>query len=699
MSIGQAEQICMDFIKADFQLPPVNISILLKRTNDVTVPDVIASTHLYNQDVNGASLCADLSIPDTSETTAYLLFRADETTYFHVADQKQVFLRRPFVKPVTFIEPDKPVYKPGQKVQFRILRLSSELKPITEPISKVWINNPSGTRIAQWLDVVTDGGIATLDLDLSKEPPLGTWEIVVTSEDGVTKKQFKVLEYVLPKYDVTVAFPSKKIPRTVTRVSATVCARYTYGKAVEGEAVLSVCLRPDEKRLSYSTGGVEPPCVDARPLDLQDGCREFDVDISELPIEDREYSSGRWYNAQLTFSANVTELDTDVTLTGEESASLVLDRLNLQIRGRDYFRGSIPYVAEVVATQPDGKPAAGILIELSGNQPNQVSPTAANGIATFTIEIGKEIESIYLVAKTVDAGGVQTSKRVRGWFSTSKQFLQIEAATGVMRCGEIGSVRITYTVNKPGTRQFYYKVGANNKIIDVGTTEQTLTELQYASTETADDGSASNLFVLLKKAQRQLGGSRGVASFNLEFNVTHEMAPQIKLLVFHVVQGSGNDATKEIIADSREIDVEKCLRNKVSISFAEREQTPGSEAMLQIRASPRSLCAVGVVDKSVTLLADSNPITPATVFAKLKDGIPNYRTRYSFKDYCTSRHGKPGSIQVPPIPARVSAGGLGLHFTTIPPFHRYPASYTWKHTDYVDSRQAFQDLDYWSCQT
>ncbi|XP_014672170.1 PREDICTED: alpha-1-inhibitor 3-like [Priapulus caudatus] len=728
------------------QLPPGQQSAsTLKRTNDVTVPDVIASTHLYNQDVNGASLCADLDIPDTKASTAYLLFRADETSYFHIADQKQVFLRRPSFTPVTFIEPDKPVYKPGQKVQ-------SVSQPIirsyanNEPINKVWIKDPSGTRIAQWLDVATDGGIASLDLNLSEEPPLGTWEIVVTTEDGVTNKQFQVLEYVLPKYEVTVGPSSKTIARTLRRVSATICARYTYGKPVDGDAVLSVCLGWTNGPSSFgqqfdrAPKPTPPSCVHTRPLGLQDGCREFDVDIHQLTITGldlRSYPS--WFTAEMTFSANVTEDDTDVTLSGEETAAVVEDTLNLEIRGSDYFRAPIPYIAEVVATKFDGTRAGGLLIELSGIQHRQVRATGPDGTARFIVNIdqGTEgvnlqldlvvlqvvatkfdgtraggllielsgiqhrqvrttgpdgtarfivnidqgTESVNLQARPVDdTKGIEGNKHIRGWFSTTNQYVQIEAPSGVMRCGEKGSVTVTYTVDKPGTQQFYYKVIGKNKILSVGTTEHTVTAEQFASDQAPGASSTTNLFALLKKAQRQLGGRQKVVSFDLELDITHEMAPNVKLLVFRVAAERGRGAAKEIIADSRQIDIEKCLRNKVSISFDEREQTPGSGATLQIRASPRSLCAVGVVDKSVTLLADSNPITAASVFEKLGNSVRIDQTFYSISDYCRSKHGEPGPPSTPPPPP------------PIPLDDDKRCRYVWANTEYVDSRLAFQDL-------
>jgi hypothetical protein len=47
----------------------------------------------------------------------------------------------------------------------------------------------------------------------------------------------------------------------------------------------------------------------------------------------------------------------------------------------------------------------------------------------------------------------------------------------------------------------------------------------------------------------------------------------------------------------------------VSLSFSDAERLPGARTQLQIRADAGSLCAIGVVDKSVHILGGSNQLT------------------------------------------------------------------------------------------
>ena len=52
---------------------------------------------------------------------------------------------------------------------------------------------------------------------------------------------------------------------------------------------------------------------------------------------------------------------------------------------------------------------------------------------------------------------------------------------------------------------------------------------------------------------------------------------------------------------------------QVSVSFDDTEKRPGQSTILRVESDPQSLCAVGVVDKSVHILGGSNQLTIAKV--------------------------------------------------------------------------------------
>ncbi|NWI42828.1 A2MG protein, partial [Picathartes gymnocephalus] len=113
-------------------------------------------------------------------------------------------------------------------------------------------------------------------------------------------------------------------------------------------------------------------------------------------------------------------------------------------------------------------------------------------------------------------------------------------------------------------------------------------------------------------------------TFRLSFSVGAAIAPMAQMLVY-TTSPSG-----EVIASSEDFQVEMCLPNKVRLSFAPKEGLPASNTHLQLHTSPRSLCALRAVDKSVLLMKPENELSPSSVYHLL----PVKESQgYSFRDY------------------------------------------------------------------
>ncbi|NXT14606.1 A2MG protein, partial [Prunella fulvescens] len=113
-------------------------------------------------------------------------------------------------------------------------------------------------------------------------------------------------------------------------------------------------------------------------------------------------------------------------------------------------------------------------------------------------------------------------------------------------------------------------------------------------------------------------------TFRLSFSVKAAIAPVAQMLVY-TTSPSG-----EVIASSQDFQVEMCLPNKVRLGFAPKEGLPASNTHLQLQTSPRSLCALHAVDKSVLLMKPENELSPSSVYHLL----PVKESHgYSFRNY------------------------------------------------------------------
>lgn len=87
-----------------------------------------------------------------------------------------------------FIQTDKPIYKPGDLVNFRVFAVDSETRPYDVPKSTITIYDSGDTKIKSYVDGKFVDGKYENSLQLSQEPTLGEWKIKVEAEAEVSLK-------------------------------------------------------------------------------------------------------------------------------------------------------------------------------------------------------------------------------------------------------------------------------------------------------------------------------------------------------------------------------------------------------------------------------------------------------------------------------------------------------------------------------
>uniref|UniRef100_A0AAZ3SNF4 Alpha-2-macroglobulin-like n=1 Tax=Oncorhynchus tshawytscha TaxID=74940 RepID=A0AAZ3SNF4_ONCTS len=180
---------------------------------------------------------------------------SDKVQNFKVEVRGETFLsteeRRVMIKPyspMTFIQTDKPIYNPGQTVLFRVVTLDSNFSPVNQ----LDVNH---NRIGQWVNTTSSGNILQLSHPLNSEAPVGSFTIVVWIGEEKIYHNFKVEQYVLPKFEIKMNL-TDKISVVQEECEVKVCAEYTYGQPVPGKAGVKLC-RPLDN-------AVIPITIDAR---------------------------------------------------------------------------------------------------------------------------------------------------------------------------------------------------------------------------------------------------------------------------------------------------------------------------------------------------------------------------------------------------------------------------------------------------
>jgi alpha-2-macroglobulin len=155
----------------------------------------------------------------------------------------------------TFAITDRPVYRPGQAVDFKFwisqAQYDAEDKsPFAHQAFAVEIHNPKGEKVySETLTSDNYGGIAG-KFELPSDAALGQYQILVVNRGSGT---FRVEEYKKPEYEVTVDAPMDPV-MLGEKIKATVRAKYYFGSPVTSATVKYKVTRSEHTARWYPPG-------------------------------------------------------------------------------------------------------------------------------------------------------------------------------------------------------------------------------------------------------------------------------------------------------------------------------------------------------------------------------------------------------------------------------------------------------------
>ncbi|KAL7011301.1 hypothetical protein ACKWTF_014218 [Chironomus riparius] len=168
------------------------------------------------------------------------------TKAFNITSEKRSYY--------TFVQMDKPIYKPGNEVKFRVLVIDRHLKPYHMNNIHINITDPLDRSIKEFKDLGDSYlGVFSSGFNLSSNTALGDWKIRVVVDKNhhfEYSKVFPVQEYETPHFDIAISTEQKHMLSTDNLILS-FHAQYIFGESVNGNAELTI-VDPKSSKKYYS---------------------------------------------------------------------------------------------------------------------------------------------------------------------------------------------------------------------------------------------------------------------------------------------------------------------------------------------------------------------------------------------------------------------------------------------------------------
>ncbi|KAL4608609.1 alpha-1-macroglobulin-like [Arapaima gigas] len=584
ISVGSEAKLCASFF---YITEPLNLTILLKDNDKSTV--------LFNKWVEQDFYeCVQFEPPHVHTDSVQFIEAEVRGKSVQVRDKKKVlFIPSKFI---TLIKTDKPFYKQGQTVHFRIFSADMHFKPINQQCL-FHLQNPSGHIIGQWINTTNNGRFLQLSYPLSSDAVLGLYSLIVYSKWETTEESFTVKDYVLPRFEVKLFAPSK-ISILEKFLTVGVCANYTYGKPVDGVATLKLC----QEFYPY----------EELPPNVTEVCREEFIRVNDFGCATHVFSLTHFaenYTSDVQHSMHytVTIEDEATGVTLQKSAYINLDckigEISFIEMPERFKPGSI-IEGKIKGVYYNNTPIANMSVHVSiwSIDLFQNLITDINGIASFSINTTglysvsvqanlntdrnlPSVSCLYVnrAYHTMHSFNTEQVSEASQGSLVSHSTLTIHLAEDVLPCGKEQQFTVHYTIfgeqADEGPVALQYLVLSKGAIIHHGHMAVPLQD--------------SNV-------------THGQVSFPLP--VTSSMAHEAQLLVYCLLP------SKKLVVDSKQFSTEDCFRNKVLLQFSSDKAVPGEDIALQLSAQPGSLCGLTVLDQSVMLMDPGKRLSFTKIF-------------------------------------------------------------------------------------
>nr|XP_027784049.1 CD109 antigen isoform X3 [Marmota flaviventris] len=446
--------------------------------------------------------------------------------------------------------------------------------------------DPKSNLIQQWLSQQSELGVISKTFQVSSHPILGDWSIQVQVNDQTYYQSFQVSEYVLPKFEVALQTPLY-CSLTSKNLNGTITAKYTYGKPVKGDVVLTF--------LPLSFWGEKKNITKKFKIN---GSANFSFNDEEMK-KVMDFSDGHSEHSDLSTPGPIEILATVTeSLTGisrNASSNVFFKQHDYIIEFFDYptvLKPTLNFTATVKVSRSDGNQLT--LEERRNNVVITVTQRNKTDFWSRQNRGNQDMDTVQIMNYTVPPNGIfkiefpildnSSELQLKAYFLASVSSMAVH--------GMFTSPSKTYIQLK--ARDENIKVGSPFELVVNGNKQ--LKEFSY---------------MVISKGQLVAVGKQNTTTFSLI--PESSWAPKACIIVYYVEDDG------EIINDVLKIPVQLIFKNKIKLFWSKANAEPSEKVSLRVSVTqPDSVVGIVAVDKSVNLMNASNDITMENVVHDLE---------------------------------------------------------------------------------
>ncbi|XP_076046263.1 CD109 antigen-like [Oratosquilla oratoria] len=256
-------------------------------------------------------------------------------------NETELYFSRKFL--TILIQTNRPVYTGEQIVRFRIILLTTELKPYDDPVD-VYVMDPDGYVMRRWPSRPTNVGVVSMSFELPFLPKIGWWTIKALVNGQEESKEIKVEKWYTPRFEVKI-FMSKYFLETDEAVTGVAGGEFANDKGVYGNATIKLFAR---NKLSTSWTYVMEEVVE-----IFDGEHEFN-----FPMEEIGRVVPRLDGTEVRVEAELREVFMALNNTGYSHAKIINSTVHCRFIGSPPFvvKPGMPFDGAVAVSYHDLQP-------------------------------------------------------------------------------------------------------------------------------------------------------------------------------------------------------------------------------------------------------------------------------------------------------------------------------------------------------